>query len=142
MNRVDAKTGLSRELQIEAALACTDFEQLTMSGPQMPIVEVSAPVLRERIFDCKHFKLWRHSGSASFVVGGVQEPRILVAIKGGGYIIDAAEKYSIEKGEVMLLPAVTGKCLFEPQGESIILEIALPERAFGASDRNTCETKR
>ncbi len=141
-NRVDAKTGLRRELQIEAALACTDLEQLNGSGPQMPIVEASAPVLRERIFDCKHFKLWRHSGSISFTVGEVEEPRVLVAIKGGGYINDAAKKYGIEKGEVMLLPALTGKCVFEPQGESIILEIALPESAFGYSGRNTCQTKR
>lgn len=128
-NRIDAKTGLSRELQIEAALVCADLAPSTEGGLRTPVIEAASPVLRELVFDCKHFKLWRHSGKTAFSVGEKEEPRVLAAIKGGGFISSEGDKYSIEKGQIMLLPAITGKCTFEPQEESIILEIALPQRA-------------
>jgi len=128
-DRIDAKTGLPRALQTEAAIACADLNPDADVGLRAPIVEAVLPVLRELVFDCRHFKLWRHSGKSPFGVGEIKEPRVLAAIKGGGYVSSAGEKYFIEKGQVILLPAETGKCAFEPQEESIILEIALPERA-------------
>lgn len=135
-DRVDTKTGLPRELQIEEALICANLTQ-TAAGPQAPVVEASFPVVRERVFDCKNFRLWRHSGNRPFTVGVAEEPRVLVNIKGHGSILNEGSSYVIEKGEVIVLPAVIGECVFEPSGETIILEIGLPDRVDDCNKLNS-----
>ena len=61
-DRVDAKTGKPRPLQVEQALACIDFTQVAI-GPVAPVVESTTPVRRERLFHCEHFSVWRHPGT-------------------------------------------------------------------------------
>src|SRR6202046_1823178 len=58
---VDPKTGQPRPLQVDQALACIDFAE-NAAGPVVAPVEQTAPVERERLFECEHFKLWRLSG--------------------------------------------------------------------------------
>ena len=55
-DRVDPTTGRPRALQVDQALACTDFAQVAL-GPVLPVMETTAPVRRERLFDCEHFSL-------------------------------------------------------------------------------------
>ena len=124
-DRVDEKTGKPRDLQIEQAIACIDFTQ-TAIGPVKPVTEDDGPELRERIFDNGHFKLWRLTGTMPFMVGEEAAPRILVCIEGGGELESNNDLYTLDKGEVMLIPAVTGACPFEPRGKVVLLEIALP----------------
>lgn len=135
-DRIDAKTGLPRELQIEEALICANLKQ-TEAGPQVPIVEASFPVVRERVFDCKNFRLWRHSGNRPFSVGVAEEPRVLVNIKGSGSVLKEGKRYAIEKGEVIVLPAAIGECVLEPSDEIIILEIGLPDRVDNCHKQNS-----
>jgi mannose-6-phosphate isomerase len=124
---VDAKTGQPRPLQVEQAMACIDFAQGAI-GPVVPVVEGAKPVLRERLFDCKHFGLWRLSGKSPFMVGAVGTPRVLVCIAGAGQVEHAYANYALGKGDVLLLPAVVGACLCRPRGGTIsLLEISLPE---------------
>lgn len=125
-DRVDAATGRPRDLQVESAIACIDFSQ-TAIGPVTPVVEAETPVLRERLFDCEHFKLWRHRGESRFEVGAAGIPRVLVSIKGEGQLEHQGALYPLSKGDVMLLPAVVGACSFQPDGAVTLLEIALPE---------------
>jgi mannose-6-phosphate isomerase len=127
-DRVDAETGLPRDLQVEQAIACIDYSQ-TIVGPVVPVVESSKPVLRERLFDCEHFRLWRLSGELPFMVGAVGMPRLLVSIAGEGQIEHDGAIYKVGKGDVLLLPAVVGRCLYRPRGTAVILEIALPDAA-------------
>ena len=82
-DRVDPKTGKPRPLQVEQAMACIDFEQVAI-GPVAPVVEEAAPVRRERLFHCKPFSVWRHTGQSPFTVGAAGTPRVLVSIGGEG----------------------------------------------------------
>jgi mannose-6-phosphate isomerase len=122
---VDAQTGQSRPLQIQQALACIDFAARA-SGPVVPVVEAATPVKRERLFQCEHFILWRLSGQSPFTVGAADVPRALVLIEGTGQIEHNGAGYDCRKGDVWLLPAVVGECLFQPRGGVSLLEIALP----------------
>jgi mannose-6-phosphate isomerase len=123
---VDAKTGKPRKLEIDQALACIDFVD-GKSGLVTPVVESEKPVERERLFDCKAFQLWRLRGELPFTVGAEGEPCVLVCIEGAGQLEYGAGTYPVRKGEVWLLPAVTGACTFQPHGAANLLEIAIPE---------------
>jgi mannose-6-phosphate isomerase len=127
-DRVDGKTGQARELHVDQAIACIDFARGPV-GPGTPVEEMAQPVLRERLFDCKHFKLWRWRGKKSFMVGAPEKPRVLVSIAGAGQLVHDGASYHVGKGDVMLLPAMIGVCSYQPQGEVTLLEIALPEAA-------------
>jgi mannose-6-phosphate isomerase len=125
-HHVDAETGKPRALHVDKALACIDFSQGEI-GPVFPLVETTAPVKRERLFHCKPFSLWRVSGTAMFDVGAVGLPRVLVCVDGAGEIESGGAAYLVQRGNVVLLPAVVGKCTFRPDRFVKLLEIALPE---------------
>jgi mannose-6-phosphate isomerase len=125
-DHVDAKTGRARPLQVDQAMACIDFAQGAI-GPVVPVVEEVKPVLRERLFLCEQFGLWRLSGESPFMVGAAETPRVLVCIAGDGQLEHDGEDYAVRKGDVLLLPAVVGACLFRPRGVTSMLDISLPE---------------
>jgi mannose-6-phosphate isomerase len=123
---VDAKTGQPRALQVDQALACVDFAA-GAAGLVTPVVEATTPVGRERLFHCKHFWLWRLQGHSPFTVGAAGVPRVLVCIEGAGQVEHGGATYALGKGDVLLLPAVVGACVFRPSSAVNVLEIALPE---------------
>ena len=125
-DRVDAKTGKRRALQSDQAIACIDFAQGAV-GPVAPVVEEAQPVLRERLFLCEHFGLWRLVGESPFIVGAAGTPRVLVCIDGDGQLEYDAANYAVGKGDAWLLPAIVGECSFRPRSAVSLLEIALPE---------------
>ena len=125
-DRIDAQTGRPRALQVDQALACIDFTQNSV-GPVAPVVETTKPVLRERLFGCEHFCLWRHCGETSFSVGAAATPRVLVCVAGAGKLQHQDAIHDVGKGDVFLLPAAVGSCAFRPIGTVSLLEIALPE---------------
>ncbi|MEO8352087.1 MAG: type I phosphomannose isomerase catalytic subunit [Chthoniobacteraceae bacterium] len=125
-NHVDSRTGQPRPLQVEKAIPCIDFAQGAI-GPVVPVVEEDSPALRERLFDCEHFGLWRLSGESPFGVGAVEVPRVLVCLAGEGQLEHDGAHYTFGKGDVMLIPAVVGSCLCRPRGAITLLEISLPE---------------
>jgi mannose-6-phosphate isomerase len=124
-DRVDEKTGKPRDLQVEEAMACIDFNQVNI-GPVKPVVKEEGSVLREKIFDSDKFILWRLTAESAFKVGKDTVPRILVGIDGEGEVSYDSSHYKLSKGDVMLLPAVVGECEFSPKGKVVILEIGLP----------------
>jgi len=123
---VDAKTGHPRAVQVEQALACIDFAHGT-AGLVAPAVEATKPIERERLFHCEHFCLWRLKGRSPFTVGAGSVARVIVCIEGTGQIEHADAIYAIGKGNVILLPAAVGPCVFRPSSAVNLLEIALPE---------------
>lgn len=125
-DRVDARTGQARPLQIEQAMACIDFAQGPVV-PVVPVVEEAKPVLRERLFFCEHFGLWRIHSEAPFTVGAAETPRVLVCLAGDGQLEHDGANYAFGKGDVVLLPAVVGICSFRPRGAVNLVEISLPE---------------
>jgi mannose-6-phosphate isomerase len=125
-NHVDAKTGKSRPLQVDQALTSIDFAN-SNAGLVTPFVVTATPVERERLFDCEHFLLWRLRGESPVDVGAAEVPRVLVCIEGSGWLESGGTAYDVDKGEVWLLPAVAGICVFHPNSAVTLLEIALPE---------------
>jgi mannose-6-phosphate isomerase len=125
-NHVDAKTGQSRPLQVDQAIACINFNQGVV-GPVEPLVEETEPVLREQLFLCEQFEVWRLRGDAPFTVGAEGTPRVLVCLSGDGQLEHEGVHYAVGKGDVLLLPAVVGPCAYEPSGAVNLLEISLPE---------------
>lgn len=125
-DRGDARTGQPRALQVDQALACIDFAG-SAAGLVAPMVELTTPARRERLFDCEHFRLWRLGGQSPFTVGAGGVPRVLVCIGGDGQLEHDGAKYAVGKGDVLLLPAVVGACLCRPRGAVSLLEISLPE---------------
>ena len=125
-DHVDARTGQRRALQIDQAMACIDFAQGAV-GPVVPVVEEVKPVLRERLFLCEHFGLWRLQGDSPFTVGAMGTPRVLVCLAGNGQLERDGTDYAFGKGDTLLLPAVAGACLCRTQGAVSLLEISLPD---------------
>jgi mannose-6-phosphate isomerase len=123
---VDPKTGRPRELQVDQALSAIDVSQGAVT-PVSPKVEETTPVERERLFDCDHFRLWRLRGQSPFAVGAVGAPRILVCLEGTGRVGHGGEGSAVCRGDVLLLPAALGACVFRPSGPVTLLEAALPE---------------
>jgi mannose-6-phosphate isomerase len=123
---VDATTGQPRALQVDQALACVDFAD-GAAGLVTPVVEATTPVERERLFHCEHFWLWRLQGHSPFTVGAAGVPRVLVCIEGAGQVEHGGATYALGKGDVLLMPAVVGACVFRPSSAVNVLEIALSE---------------
>jgi mannose-6-phosphate isomerase len=125
-DHVDARTGKPRPLYIEQAMACIDFTKGAI-GPITPVVEAAKPILRERLFRCKHFKVWRHRGDSRFAVGVAGAPRVLACIAGDGWLVHDGADYAFGKGDVLLLPAEVGTCLCRTHGGITLFEISLPD---------------
>jgi len=132
-DHVDPKTGQLRPLQIDRAIASIDF-RASNSGLVTPCVVTTAPVVRERLFDCHQFLLWRLRGQSPFTVGARDMPQVLACIEGLGKLECGGVNYAVGKGEVWLLPAVTEACTFHPDNAVTLLEIALPEQ-FGTGQQ-------
>jgi mannose-6-phosphate isomerase len=123
---VDPATGRLRPLQVEKALACIDPRQGSVVAVE-PVVETTQPVMRERLVDNPHFRLWRLQSVAPFVVGVAEQPRILVCIEGGGNVEFGGADFAMRQGGVLLLSASLGACRFRPDRSVTLLEIAVPE---------------
>ncbi len=123
---VDPKTGRPRALQVDQALTAMDVSQGAV-GPVSPALEETMPVEHERLFDCEHFRLWRLRGQSPFGVGAAGAPTVLVCIKGAGLVDHDGEGYSVRRGDVLLLPAAIGACIFRPSGSVTLLEAGLPQ---------------
>ncbi len=125
-DHVDPKTGKPRALQVDKAMACIDFSEGPV-GRVTPVVETKTPVERERLFDCEHFQLWRLRGQSPFSVGAAELLRVLVCVEGAGQVEHGGATYAVGKGDVFVLPAAIGTCVFRPLGVVNVLEIALPD---------------
>jgi mannose-6-phosphate isomerase len=127
-DHVDPGTGQPRPLQIDQAMHCINFAQVTV-GPVAPMLEAMTPVLRERLLLCEHFGVWRFHGESAFGVGAVETPRVLVCLAGRGQLEYGGANYAFAKGDVVVLPASVGACTCLPQGTVNLLEISLPEKS-------------
>lgn len=124
-DRTDQKTGQPRELQVDKAIACIDFDQVNI-GPVKP--QKGEEVRNAKtVFDDKHFKLWRIESESEVAVGFKDEPIILVCLDGKGSMSYEEKEYTISKGEVILLPALVGQLDLQPDENITLLQIAIPQ---------------
>jgi len=125
-DRTDPKTGEPRELQVEEATNCIDYDQVNIE----PVTPEKSPDFNdsEKLFDDDHFKLWRIKTQSEMTVGLKDEPAILVCTDGKGSVKYRGKDYSIDQGEVMLLPAIIGPLILHPKKEITLLQIAIPNK--------------
>ncbi|MEO5909899.1 MAG: type I phosphomannose isomerase catalytic subunit [Pelobium sp.] len=123
-DRIDAKTGKPRDLQVDKAIACIDFNQVNI-GPVEPIRNSSEPN-KEKLFDNEHFILERIKDKLPIKLGFINEPTILVCLSGDGKLIWNNNDYQINKSDVMLIPASVGVCNLQPNNEINLLQIVIP----------------
>lgn len=122
-NRVDAKTGTTRELHVEQALACIDYER----GPVGPVEpQATGEPAKRLLFASEFFTTWRIRTNGEESVGADGEARVIVCLEGQGKLLGQPEDITIRKGEVWLLPAEVGPCRFKAEGATTLLEIATP----------------
>lgn len=117
-DRTEPGTGRPRALQVDRALACTDFS----AGPVLPVGQVG-----DELFRCAQFGLRRLRSDTRFGVGAADTPRILVCISGAGHLEHEDRTVAVRTGDVVLLPAVVGACHFQPSATATLLEVSLPD---------------
>lgn len=122
---VDPETHQLRPLQVNQAMECIDWGQVAIE-PVAPVVQATSPALRESLVRCEHFDMTRISGQAPFIVGVTGRPSVLVCLAGQGHMQYAGTRYTFDKGDVLLLPAVVGARYCRPRGVVRLLEISLP----------------
>ncbi len=81
------------------------------------------------MFRCEQFGLRRFTGESRFSVGMEGSPRVLVCIGGEGDLEYDGQGFAVRAGEVVLLPAAVGACVFQPAGVACLLEVSLPKGA-------------
>jgi mannose-6-phosphate isomerase len=122
---VDVATGQPRALQVEQALACADFA----TGPVATAASApdEASPARELLLRCDQFFVSRLRAQASVTVGASDAPRVLVCLEGSGQIRHEGGVCAVRRGDVVLLPAALGVCVFEPKDGVTLLEVAIEE---------------
>lgn len=125
-DHVDPETRQLRPLQVGQAMECIDWKQLPIR-PVLPQVQETTPAFRESLVRCEHFNMTRIIGQVPFIVGAAGMASVLVCLAGEGHLRYAGTTYTINKGELLLLPAVVGPCFCQPHGVVTLLELSLPE---------------
>ena len=121
-DRVDAKTGQSRELHIDNGLLCANFA----AGPCDPVTPIEETPSREKLVDSEFFTLVRDRAADPFTVGAAGECRAIVTVEGQGDLIWKSHAAAMQPGSVILLPAMVGECQVVPRGGPItVLECGL-----------------
>jgi mannose-6-phosphate isomerase len=126
-DRIDVKTGKPRALHIEESLACVDFA-CGPATPVTPVPETTAPVRRERLFDCEFFRVWRLFAREPFPIGAEGTCRALVGIGGRATMKYRGGEMEFGPGAVVVWPAQlgVGECRPTVTEDFVLLEIALP----------------
>jgi mannose-6-phosphate isomerase len=121
-DRVDARTGKPRTLQIGSALASIDFQQVAVS-PAVAELEATTPARRERLVTAPQFSMWRLQADTPCSVGADGEPRAVICIEGQGRIGGPGASSDVRAGDVWLLPAEVGSTLLSPRQPMTVLEV-------------------
>ena len=135
-DHIDPETGQLRPLQVDQAMACIDWGQAAIN-PVAPLVQETRPVLRESLVQCEYFGMTRISGQLPFIVGATGTPSVLVCLAGEGHLQYAGIRYTFEKGDVLLLPAVVGARSCQPRGVVSLLELSLPHALMATRSART-----
>jgi mannose-6-phosphate isomerase len=120
--RVDSE-GRPRELHIEEALRCIDFQR----GPVNPVAPrpERADHPFETVVRSPYFCLQRHRSSDPFSIPQDETCHVIMSLAGNGQLRSAAETVALPRGQTVLLPAERSKIVIEPAGELVLLDTSL-----------------
>jgi mannose-6-phosphate isomerase len=131
-----------RELHIEEALTCIDFE--IGPGEESPDEGTSGTVVGDavgrRLVSCEHFVIeeWRvlREGALPFHGDGSpkqdEEMAVLMLVEGNGSLrwgAESARELEVEAGDTVLIPAALADATLEADGDLTLLVVTGPEPA-------------
>ena len=114
--------GLPRELHVERALGCIDFNR----GPVDKVAAPAAPVdgnLHEELVRCPYFTIRRHTLSQPLIVPADDACHILMGLSGYADVATQGASQSLFAGETILIPACTLPAEIYPRTPTIALEV-------------------
>lgn len=119
--RVDA-LGRPRELHIEQALACIDFDRGPV-GPVQPRIVQTGPYRVEDLVKCPYFELRRHTVRGEHQLQIENRFVILMVLRGTGTL---GGTRPLAAGSTVLLPASLTDASIQSENELVILTATLP----------------
>jgi len=127
--RVDPKTGQSRELHLEQALECIDFDSPSPAPMQEPSHVGSIWTAATRLVTCPSFKIERvrlDAGTEQPIP--FDEPVVWIVLEGRGEIEwqTGVEPIAFKRGDTVLLPAALNQATVRIAQTSQCLEVTVP----------------
>jgi mannose-6-phosphate isomerase len=104
-NRIDPATDRPRELQIEQALDCINFDALPPVTASLSSETASDSITLLKFEQCPHFNVrWRRLTIAG-PIGNPGRATVLVCLSGSGRVVGGGETVEFRIGDCVLLPA-------------------------------------
>lgn len=120
--------GQPRELHVEEALSCIDFDRGPVEPVQPRTISEDGP-RGELMVESDYFVLRRYTAESSFSLPPIPSFRVLLTLQGSGEIQSGKDTLELSRGKTVLVPACCSRIDIRPtQGRSLqILEACLPE---------------
>lgn len=113
--------GKPRELHIDQAIDCTDFEL----GPVS--CQTPRPIDHgHELVDCEHFSIRRYSVSGTVPLPDDDRFHIIMGLSGTASITAGSQTESVKSGETLLLPACRDTSTINLSSDTMVLDIFLP----------------
>jgi mannose-6-phosphate isomerase len=122
--RVDAN-GQPREIHIEPAIACTDFD-LGPVFPVKPVALCDQSHAFEELVRCEYFVIRRHRAVESIEISTSNRFRILMFLEGHAIAKTPGGSIAAKTGTTVLIPAESERVLITPHEPVELLEILCP----------------
>lgn len=117
--------GQPRELHIDQALSCIDFDR----GPVDPVCPQRLPdgaAVTEELVRCDKFLIRRHQLDSAVTFAPEVGFRILMLLAGTGALTTDETSWSLVKGNTVLIPASCPAVQITPEDPITLLEVSVP----------------
>ena len=132
-NRIDPKTSRPRDLQLEPAIDCINFDEFSL-GPGIRRMDMQADFMPLLAADrCDYFNVSKRRVSESRPIGGPGHCTVLVGLGGTGDVSGGGETVRVACGDCVLLPAC-GEFGCDPKPRLEFLEAQLPHATCSISE--------
>lgn len=112
--------GRPRELHIEEALACIDFDRGPVNPVSPRVISDNDP-RSELLVESEYFTTRRHTSDTPFTLEAARSFRVLMMLDGTATVSTNDDKCELEKGASALVPACCGAVEVRPQGRGVTL---------------------
>ena len=126
-NRVDAGTGKPRQLHVEQAMACIDFESAAPDEPAR--THVAGPhATVSRLVDCPYFRLEKvRFGEGVEQPVPYRDPVVWMVLEGRAEVrVDGQPPVQVGRGDTVLLPAKLANPVLRTLTDCVWLEVTFP----------------
>lgn len=123
-NRVDSQ-GRSRELHVEKAMACINWEQGAVEPVRAQgyprLGETAGGRVRQELVNCPYFRLEYVRESGALALGGPGRMRVAIVLHGRGELVGQQGPAALRAGDVLLLPAAAPAVTCRAEGLGVLV---------------------